>query len=160
MKLFISALAVLSLVTTTTFAGDGKLYPGAMGIRWNSSDPFPALNSSMIQNPSSTQWLRLDLPVVHAVMGNSIKKGWVKAVDRSYNKNVRCKLVSVYRNGSSFWGWSTGFKYTGGSGSGPQTLNFGNVGANSSCHYYFSCHIPPTYSGNKSGIVSYYVEEK
>ena len=63
MKLFITALAVLSLVTTTTFAAglNGKVYPGSMGVRWTASDPVPALHTSSIENPSS-KWLRVDLP--------------------------------------------------------------------------------------------------
>ena len=161
MKLFISALAVLSLVTPTTFAGDGKVYPGAMGIRWSSYDPFPSFNYGMIENPSSSKWLRLSLPVVHdSIYAKSITSGWVKAVDRHYSKNVKCYLRAAFRNGSSFYTWTSAIKYTSGSSSGPQTLKFGSVGMNSISHYYFTCRIPPTYSGNRSGIVSYYVLEQ
>ncbi len=160
MKRFVAALSILSLVATTTFAEDGKVYPGSMGVRWNSSDPFPALNASAIHNPSSAQWLRLDLPAVHDQIGKTIKSGWVKVIDRHYSLDVRCSLNAVVRSGSSFTGWWGPFQFSAGSGTATQTLNIPALGSNSQAHYYFSCHIPPTYSGNQSGIVSYYVEER
>lgn len=159
MKSFITLLSILSLVATTTFAADGKIYPGSMGVRWNGADPLPALNFSSLENPSS-QWLRVDLPVVKDSIGNSIRSGLVKVVDRHYSLDVRCNLVSIFRGGSAFAGWWSGNRFSTGSSNNTQTLSYPGVGANSSCHYYYSCHIPPVYAGNRSSIVSYRVDER
>lgn len=160
MKLFMTALSILSLVTTTTFAADAKIYPGSMGVRWNATDPVPELNTSSIQNPSSSRWLRLDLPVIHDSLGRPIRAGWVKVLDRHYSQNVRCTLVSVFRSGGSFSGWTSPTRSSSGSGNSPQTLYFPAQASNSQCHYYFSCHVPRTYGGNRSAIVSYVVDER
>ena len=159
MKLAVLTLSILSLAATT-FAVDAKIYPGSMAVRWTSSDPVPHLNASALFNPSSTKTLRVDLPVIHDIIAKSIKSGWVKVVDRHYSHNIRCNLMSVYRSGGGFYGWTGPNRYSSGSGTGPQTLNFPGLGSNSVAHYYVSCSIPRTYSGNRSGIVSYRVDEK
>lgn len=159
--IFTALFSVLFLLcaSVTTFADDGKVYPGSMGVRWSSYDPVPTLNASAIGNPSSTKSLRVDLPVIHDCIGNNIEQGWVKVIDMHYGQNIRCSLNSVYRNGSSFYGWWGPNKYSSGSSQNPKTLTHGGLGSNTQAHYYYSCSIPPTYNGNRSYIISYYVEE-
>ena len=155
-----SIIFLITLVAGSAFANDGKIYPGSMGVRWNSYDPVPALSYSAIFNPSSTKSLRLDLPVIHDSIHHSIAGGNVKVIDRHYNQNIRVSLNSVYRNGCSFWGWWGANKYSSGTNCSAQTLSVPALGSNSQAHYYYSVSIPATYSGNRSGIVSYYVSEK
>ena len=155
-----SIFFIITFVTGSAFAIDGKIYPGSMGIRWNSSDPVPHLSASAVFNSSSTKSLRLDLPVIHDSIHHSISSGWVRVIDRHYNQNIRVSMNSVYRNGCSFWGWWGANKYSAGTNCSAQALSFPGLGSNSQAHYYYSVTIPPTYSGNKSGIVSYYVAEK
>ena len=154
------AIVCLTIGSMNMFALDGKVYPGSMGVRWNSSDPVPALGWSAIFNPSTTKSLRVDLPVIHDVIAKTIRQGWVRVVDKHYTQGVRAQLCAVYKGCSTgFYGKCLANKYSSGTSECPKVLSFGAVGAGSTAHYYFSCTIPPVYSGQKSGIVSYFVEE-
>ena len=158
-QLLTLALVTFSITALPTFAVDGKVYPGSMGVRWNASDPLPALNTSAIFNPSSTKSLRVDLPVIHDVISRRIKKGWVRVIDQHFTRNVRTQMVSVYRRCNGFRGWFSANKYSQGTSKCAQLKGFGALGSTSQAHYYYSCTIPPAYKGQRSGIVSYYAEE-
>jgi hypothetical protein len=149
---------VLVAGVAPTQATDGKIYPGSMGVRYAGTDT-PSLNFSAIGNPSSTTWLYLDLPVIKDSINHNIERGWIKAIDMNYYSDITGTLLSTYRNGNQWWGWTNGSMKTSGTSSGVQTLSFGSLGANSGCHYYYSCRIPPSYNGNTSYIVSYKVDE-
>jgi hypothetical protein len=153
-------VAVMLLIgAAPVWAGDGKIYPGSMCVRYAGTST-PTYNNSAIGNPSGNSWLYLDCPAIHDTIGRSIKKGWVRMIDQHYNSNIRCNLNSILRNGSVFWGWWTPNKSSAGSGVNPQHITYGGIGANTLAHYYYSCRIPPRYSGNTSYITSYYVEER
>ena len=160
-RLSISAAAIaFAFSATQGFAGDAKTYPGSMGVRYAGASP--SYNYSAIGNPSSTQWMYVDLPVINDDMGDDISSSYVRVLDRHYSSDVRCSINSAYWNSSAgaFYGYWGANKYSAGSGNSLQSLPTGGVGgAGTSYHHYFSCRVPPTYSGNRSYIVSYYVNE-
>lgn len=161
----IFAVAVFCFVSSTASAGQ-VILPGSDCVKWRSSDPEPYLSASRIYNPSSTQWLRVDCPVVRTDFDSflhdaAVENSWVRIVDRHYTINGSCKLVSFSHNTSGTTSyWATGTRYTSGSGTQAQHLNTGSLGGeNSASHLYFSCYIPPRYSGNMSGLTTYYVNQ-
>jgi len=157
------ALAVSSMLITLTAgvaqAGDAKVYPGEMGIKW--SGPTPVYNTGAIGNSSSSSWMYVDLPVINDDTGSGIDSTWVKVLDRHYNSDVRCKIVTAYWNNTAdaFYGYFGPNRYSSGSSTNAQTLYPGSASHGSTRHEYFSCAIPPTYSGNRSYIISYQVSE-
>lgn len=155
----IAAPVLLLAGMATLQAGDAKTYPGSMGVKW--SGGTPVYSTSAIGNSSSSQWLYIDLPVINDDMSNGIQSSWVKVLDRHYNSNVRCSINSAYWNNTydQFYGSWGGNRYSTGSSNNAQTLSTGGATGGSSRHEYFSCAIPPTYSGNRSYIISYYVNE-
>lgn len=157
-SLFITMIVVMAMCASASIASDGKIYPGSMCVRYAGTST-PSYNNSAIGNPSSTSWLYLDCPAIHDTVSGNVKEGWVRMIDRHYSSDVKCSLNSIYRSGNSFWGWWTSNKNSSGSGVNPQHVSYGGIGASSQAHYYYSCQIPPSYSGNVSYIISYYVEE-
>ncbi len=156
----IALVSILVLMGYSATAGDAKTYPGSMGVRY--SGPAPVYDHSAIGNPSATAWMYVDLPVLNESNTESIKSSNVRVLDRSYGLDVRCSVNTAYWNSStgSFYGWWGANKNSSGSGNALQTLNTGAVGGTTfASHSYFSCAIPQTYSGNRSYIVSYYVNE-
>ena len=148
----------LAFLSNQGFADDQKVYPGSLGVRWDGADPSYYFSS--IGNPSSTEWLKVDLPVINDDLGNDIGYSNVRVLDRNYSYNVSCSLNSVYWNGSGFSGYFGPKTYSSGSSDYLQYLYTGGVGGGTySYHEYFSCEIPPSYNGNQSYIVSYYVDE-
>lgn len=122
--------------------------------------PTPTYNNSAIGNPAATT-LYLDCPVIHDSINHRIHSGWVKVFDRHFTAPVSCNLNSLYPSGTGFFGWWTSFQSSsGGSSTSPvETLTFGSLSSNPTAHYYYSCQIPPTYSGYVSYITSYKVNE-
>lgn len=155
---------VLGLAGSIAAAGETSM-PGSGCIKWNSGDPEPALSYSEIQNPSSTQWLRVDCPVAKTDFDGflhdaGIEDSWVRVYDRHPGAAIRCQLVSYYRNtfGGSFW--STGNRYSSTPNVGVVQLNTDALnGENSITHLYYSCHIPPAYAGSRSSIITHYVRQ-
>lgn len=158
--LLVVSLGLLAVIMGFSPAGaeDGKLYPGSMCVRYAGTST-PSYNFSAIGNPSTSSWLYVDCPVVHDSMNHSIRNGYVNMIDMNYSSNVRCSLNSFYRSGGSWYGWWSPSKSSSGSGSSPQRIYYSGLGSNSSSHYYYSCQIPPRYSGNTSYLGSYYVSE-
>lgn len=156
-KLLLLFVCVTAVGVSQAHAVDGKIYTGSSCVRW-SGTTSPIYNFSAIGNPADS-WLYVDCPVIHDSINASINSGWVKVIDQNYTYNARCNLNSIYRNGGSWWGWWTPNQSSAGSSSSPQTLSFGGIGSNSISHYYYSCRIPPIYSGNRSYLISYKVDE-
>ena len=160
--LYSSALmsALLLFGSAAAMAGDAKTYPGSMCVRYSGSTP--SYNTSAIGNPSSSQWLYVDCPVINDEMSKDLANSWVGVLDRHYSYDANCSINSAYWNNSAsaFYGWWGENKYTAGSGNNLQKLTWGALGgAGESVHTYFSCKIPPSYSGNVSYIVSYHANE-
>lgn len=152
LKLSVAALLLGALNLSPAHAVDGKLYPGSMCVRW-AGTTAPAYSYSDIGNPSSSTSLSLDCPAVRDAA--TISGGAAYVVDLSYSDNISCNLVSSSRYSLA----ASPTRTTTGSGTTPQVLSFGGLGADSASHYYFSCRIPPTYLGNTSWISTYKVVE-
>lgn len=149
-----------ALMPTFANAIDTKIYPGFMGVRDNDCDPMPTLSWTDIRNPSTSKWLRLNLPIVHDTFAeDNVQGGWVKVRDRHPSENISCELNCLYATCSGFSGWWSSDKYSSGSSNCPKTISFGRLGTNSSAHYFFYCRIPPKYNDNMSGIISYALSE-
>ncbi|MCG8312616.1 MAG: hypothetical protein MI976_05320 [Pseudomonadales bacterium] len=152
-------VAVLAVATSAAQADDQKVYPGSMGVKY--SGPTPTYSTSSIGNPSSTSWMYVDLPAIND-LSDDVKASYVRVLDRHYSSDVRCTVNQAYWNNTAdtFYGWWGGAQYSGGSSTNSQTLNTGAVGGTGGAvHTYFSCRVPPTYSGNVSRIISYSVTE-
>ncbi len=158
-------LATVALIGGQAYAGEAS-YPGAACVKWSAGDPQPLLSYSEILNPSSTAWLRVDCPITRTDFDSflhdaGVESSWVRMVDRHYTSNGSCRLVSYSHNtdGTASY-WTTGTQYTSGTGNQAQQLNIGSLdGENGASHLYFSCQIPPTYAGNYSTLVTYYVNQ-
>jgi hypothetical protein len=151
-------VVVMTMGASLAYAIDTKIYPGSMCVKW-SSGGIATYNWSSIRTASSTSTLGLDCPAVHDAV--NIQSGWVRVTDLNFSADIRCTLESVYRANlnSSVFHWFSGPRSSVGSSPNVQTLTFGPVGANSISHYYYSCSIPPTYSGNVSSIHTYQIVE-
>lgn len=150
----------LLMAATPVMAGDAKTYPGSMCVRYAGSTP--SYSFSMIGNRSSSQWLYLDCPVINDSMSESLANSWIAVLDRHYSSGVRCSINSAYWNNgaSSIYGWWGANKYSSGSSNAQQKLAWGGLGGSGeNVHTYFSCAIPPAYSGNVSYIVNYHANE-
>ncbi len=163
----LAALAITStaLISAQAHAGAANS-PASQCVKWTNGDVTPLLSASAIYNPSATQWMRVDCPVERTdfdgfLHNAAVEGSWIRAVDRHYSANVSCQLISYSRNSdgsASFWG--TPVRTSSGSGNSTQHLNTGGLaGDNSISHLYFSCNVPPTYSGNQSGLVTYQVSQ-
>jgi hypothetical protein len=130
-----------------------------MGVKH--SGPTPSYSGSAIYNPSSSAWMYVDLPAINDA-NDDIAASNVRVVDRHYSSDVRCSINQAYWNNTAdaMYGWWGSNVSSSGSSGNSQTLNTGALGATGlTVHTYFSCRIPPAYSGNRSSIVSYYVNE-
>jgi hypothetical protein len=139
-------------------AGDSKVYPGSMAVRY-AGTKTPSISFSAIGNPSENSWLYVDLPIIND-RNKGISRGWVRVLDMSRRYNVTCTLNSIYRSGSRWYGWSTPARSSSGKASYDQILTFGSVGGRSISHYYYSAKIPPMEDGKISYITSYRVNER
>ncbi len=131
-----------------------------MCVRYSGATPI--YSTSAIGNPSSTQWLYLDCPAINDSMSEDLNNSWVGVLDRHYSSNVRCSVNSAYWNNThdKFYGWWGSNQYSDGSSNNRQALSWGSLGGSGeTVHTYFSCRLPPTYSGNRSYIISYHTNE-
>jgi hypothetical protein len=142
-----------------------EVYPAAMCVKW-SSGGTPNYSFGSIRNTSSTSTLSLDCPAVHDPGPNdvaTIQSGWVRVTDQHFSQDICCTLTVVDHSGSGFDSWWGGPKCSVGSSPNVQHLDFGAVWFNPSdslfSHYYYSCHIPPTYNGQLSYIHTYSIDE-
>jgi hypothetical protein len=155
----VAACVALIIGAAVAEAGDRKVYPGEMGVKW--SGPSPVFNTGAIGNPSSTSSMYVDLPVINDDTGSGIDYSSVGVVDRHYSSDARCSINTAYWNNTAdtFYGYWGPNAYSTGSSGNQQTLYTGSASHGSTRHEYFSCLIPPTYSGNVSYIISYTVDE-
>jgi hypothetical protein len=166
-NIMIGALAATVLTTlgaSQAQAVDGKLYPGSSCVRWQGSSPI--VSFSRLFNPGTTV-MRLDCPVVHDFIDESIQDGYVDVLDRNFgsstdaaNVQVCADLVSISQAlSSTLTVRSTGRRCSVGASSVSQRLSFGGLAANRNAHYYYSVSIPPTFNGQRSALISYEVDE-
>jgi hypothetical protein len=163
-SVIVSALALA--LSGDAFAGTTN-QPGSMCVKWYPTEPEPRLSSSAIRNPSTTQTLRVDCPVVRTDFDGflhdaGVEDSWVRVTDRNplAGRDVRCQLVSYARVGSSSNFWGGAVRFSSGSNNAVQQLNTNGVGGeNGVSHLYFSCHIPPVWNGQQSDLVTYRVKQ-
>ena len=158
--IFITLLVALFMVITgalPALAADMKIYPGSMGVRYAGTST-PTYYYSAIGNPSATQWLYLDMPVIRDLNGG-ISLSKVRVIDQNCRSGIMCQLCSVYRSGCKFYGRFTPRKWSKGCSCREQVVYPGKVKASKNSHYYFSCRIPAKYKNKTSYINSYYVKE-
>ena len=136
---------------------DQKVYPGSMGVKLSGASPtyyFGAIGNSSAAN------IYLDLPVINDT-NTAVESSWVRVLDRHYSSGVSCALNTAYWNNTydTFYGSWGATVVSSGSSTDVQVLNTGTANGSADRHIYFSCSIPPVYSGNSSRIVSYSVDE-
>jgi len=154
--LMFAALAVVGAPSVQ--AGDGKVYPGSMGVR-SGGTSTPKIFFSAIGNPSTDNWLYVHLPIIND-SNNGIQRGWVRVIDMNSRSNITCSLNAIYRSGPDWYGWWTPARSSSGKASYDQILTFGSVGGSGIAHFYYSASIPPMDGGNTSYITSYRAEER
>lgn len=148
-------LFLLALLSTS-FASDGKYYPGSMCVPQYSSYEHHLYYSRWFSDESSA--ILVDCPVVRDETGSSVGNSAIYVVDNSSKDDVSCTLAYQSFTGSS-GGWSSTAATTSSRDSStPTTLSTGAVSKVSSAFLYFSCEVAGTSSGD-SGISGYYVSE-
>lgn len=160
-KAILKSISILAFAfSTSTFADDGKIFPGAECQRHSGSTSYNH-SSGIIRNLSSTQSLTVVCPITREYLSKSINDGWIKVVDFHPSQNFTCSVKSKHRSNAGGWTnyWS-GNRYSAGFGTQTQTLNFGGMGQVSGhSHYYLTCSIPASHSNGSSYILSYRVDE-
>ncbi|WP_201096506.1 hypothetical protein [Thiocystis minor] len=150
----LTAAAISMIGVSSALAGDVKYYPGSMCVRVFGGTP--GYNYGSIRNTSTTSDMFVDCPAVHD--SAAISSGYMNVTDRHYSLNVNCSLFSAYALGTKKY-YNYKSKSSSGSNADAQGLSFGSVVTAPYSHYYFSCTIPRTYSGQASEIHTYSVNE-
>jgi len=164
-KSFFSVFLIIFFTISNAQGDDQKVYPGSMCVVRNNLKvdgnevEMPDYEYSAIGNPSSSDWLNVDCPVVHDILHKNVRSGWVQMIDTHYNYNISCRFYSIFRSGRFPYGWASGRLTTTGSTRNVQTKGFGAVRGSAGSHYYLSCSIPPKYGNSISYIVTYNVSE-
>ena len=152
--LALSVIFTLSFLSTKASAQDYKTYPGSMCVKWQG--PEPTISFSSILNPSSSEYLYVDCPLIVDVTDGHVSLPYVVLLDQHYSKDVRCSINSAQRKNSTWYGyWGSNQFSEGNSTNKQEFLWYKHSKAGDYGIYYFSCRIPPTYNGNKSAIISY-----
>ncbi len=162
-RLFSFLIAGLIIFPAISTFADTKIYPGSMGAKWSSSNTEYVIEHGAIGNPSSTQRLGINLPVINDNVGGLFLYGTVTVVDRNDQRfeDIRCNLNSRFYSGSRYFGWYTPTQHSTNRGNSQQDIRFPAIPSNILAHYYFNCTIPERdhYSGQRSWVVSYKVDE-
>jgi hypothetical protein len=162
--------AVLTFITTAgaprVHAIDWATYPGEMCMKWTGAGT-PKYYFGGIGNTSPTDWLYLDCPVV--LKTESAPSGGAQVIVRDLHPGaaVNCTLYNAYNKVSdgTYYYKTSGPLYSSGSGYSPQVLQLQGLGLTPSTGYnqytnsvyYYSCAIPPSYSGGNSYILEYLI---
>jgi len=135
-----------------------RVYPASGCTVW--SGPAPSYFYSGIENHSSSA-IWVDCPVVNETGNPNI--GYVQVRDRHPSSAVECTFFSAWGNGSgNITFWATAPQASGGSTNRFVSLIFDSIvdPDPSRASFYYSCTIPPAYSGRYSAIHSYRLEER
>jgi len=157
----LTTFALFGMIIGVAHAGDQKVYPGSMAVKYSSGGTL-VYSASAVGNSDPIHYAYVDLPIINDTMAASISDSFVKVLDRSPAYNHRCSVNSVYWNTAYdtwFGSWGAN-KYSSSYGDQLQQLNTNGIGGSSSRHEYFSCRIPPKHAvQGKSYIVQYWVAE-
>jgi len=153
----LSTLGVLAISTAAAAHSGRELAPGSLCRAWSSSEPTPSLYFSSAENPSTSQTLHMDCPLLHMYTGG-INVGYVQVRDQHSSQNVTCKLCyGLFSGGSTSEVCET--KSTAGEGDTWTWLSFNAVaGVPIWSPLYYSCTVPPD-EGGRSAVAAYYVLE-
>lgn len=157
-------LFALSVLATggPAAALDGKTLPGSACEPLNQSAPYAEDIFGGIFNPSTTQTLTVNCPVVRDTIGGNSSNGIDVAVVKVFDQNlltsrdVSCNLTSRSSTGQVV---EVNFRSTTGASSSVQTLTFTDLASQSGGFYNLSCSIPPKNGTAQSGIIMYEVDE-
>ena len=141
-------------------AADEKSFPGAMCQTMNKDQVIFRNAQGRMYNASGVaqDWI---CPVVRDVTNNAagILDATVVVEDRNAGVgqtfDVRCSLISRTANGVQI---ASQPQQTNGA-PGVATLFYAGVASAVDGYYYFGCHVPATVGQNRSGIISYRVNE-
>jgi len=162
---FILAVLAYFLLGTESFAQQ-SIWPGSQCVQWTAGDVVPTLNGSAIYNSSASASMRVDCPIERNDFSGflhtpGIDSAWVSVIDMNYSADARCGLGSLSVSSTGVWTYVTsGSAFSAGASSGSQTLNLGALTfPNDRVHSFIGCIIPPSYAGNVSYLVNYYVNQ-
>lgn len=166
---FISVLLLISLIVcganSAAYADDGKVYPGAMCVRYSG----PAASYSTFghvangASAESNQRLSVVCPVIHDSINSNVNSGSLRVSDRNDDSNddsIRCRLYSYIRSNAQYFFERSSFMTS--VGGDPEILSFnGDLDTGPSDHYFYRCGIPPRDNNTNltSFISSYRVDE-
>lgn len=152
-KLFFSTLGMCAFLAPSAMASDAKIYSGT-SCEANPASLYYA--NGWAKNTSSVSTLTVDCAIARDNgFGAAIT---MYLIDRHYTNDVSCYASSIVI-GTEWSGWWTAVYSTSGSSTTPQAVNLGTIPGNSVSWLHLTCTVPPTYSGNASGIQSYIVTE-
>ena len=150
----ILAITAASALTSTSALADTNNYAGYSCLTHEES---MTRSGSKIQNTSTVSAYTVACPVVGDTSALSgLDSGTVWIVDQNFNDDVTCTVT--VRNVS---GGSVAFSSDSSSGTNAavQALSIGSLPFVLLGHYTMYCTVPAEYSGQRSSIVSYSIEE-
>lgn len=154
----VGSLMGLAVAGSIALATDDKTYAGAACVKEGTAGVLEADLYGRAFNRSSTATLTVICPVVRDDTGGAFDGGRATVIDQHYSQNVTCSLVNYSEWGPGWNGYIS--RTTSGSSPSPMVLNFsGANNIDSNAYYAMRCVIPPTYSGNASGVWAYKVME-
>ncbi len=143
------AIVMVAITSAVTYAGDSKLYPGSMCVKW-AGEVTPSYHYSAMGNPSGNWWMYVDCPAVRDVMRGEVRDAFVGVIDQNRSHNIGCYLCEILIKGEdSITGHCTSPKYNKSNLSkNEQLINFGKGGSSNillpgAAHYFIGCKVPP-----------------
>jgi len=153
-KVGIILFTLLLSVTSVSFAADVKTYPGSGCQPINSSYPHSLNGWGWLTNLDSAGSRTYSCMIVRdneLASQTAVSGFWVRVNDTSTSKVVSCFLTKVNQDGN-FPNWKV--RSTSVSGTGQQTLSFGQMFAGLNEILYLECTLP-----YGSTLISYRIQE-
>jgi hypothetical protein len=142
-----SALTSTSALADNTYAGNNCL----------THEEDMTRSGSKLQNISTTTAHTVACPVVRdtsALLGLDSATIWV--VDQNFTSDVTCTVTSRNNSGSSV---AFSSDSSSGTNAAVQSLTIGSLAVAVLGHYTMYCTVPAEFSGQRSSIVSYLIDE-
>lgn len=155
-----TGLLALTMGSGEVLAEDGKTYPASFCQQANhlfAQFPYGISAGEWINDDNFTTVIQC--PIIKDSIGQGLKKGFIRVLDRNPSSDVRCTLISRRTHVHPDQGFTINVSSSG-SSSFVQTLNFGAIGHNgSNTTYNLSCSVPGKANGLNSKLMGYYIEE-
>lgn len=156
MKTLLAFIAVAGIAGfAVTASADQKLYSGSECVAYGTNQSNLSHEAGNAYNASSG-WQNVYCPVVIDVYALNASSNWIYLWDRHYSSDISCTLRSQSAVSSSFYYSSV---RTVGSTAAPTKHSFSATSYYNEGKRYVYCSIPGVYSGNRSGITGYSVNE-